>query len=54
MKTNIVIFGATGSIGNSTLSIIKKNRNSLNIEGITCNSNLLQLQKIAKNQRKKN
>ena len=48
-KLNIVIFGATGSIGNSTLSIIKKNRNSLNIEGITCNSNLLQLQKIAKN-----
>ena len=47
-KINVIIFGATGSIGKSTLSIIKKNNELINIEGITCNSNLGKLLKIAK------
>ena len=40
-KTNVVIYGATGSIGSSTLSIISKNLDKINIEGITCNKNCL-------------
>ena len=47
-KINVVIYGATGSIGNSTLSIISKNLDKINIEGITCNKNILKLLKIAK------
>ncbi len=46
-KTNVIIYGATGSIGRSTLSIINNNLDKINIEGITCNSNLLKLLKIA-------
>ncbi len=47
-KTNVVIYGATGSIGRSTLSIISKNLDKINVEGVTCNTNLLKLLKIAK------
>ena len=47
-KINVVIYGATGSIGRSTLSIISKNLEKINIEGITCNKNILKLLKIAK------
>ena len=47
-KINVVIYGATGSIGKSTLSIISKNLDKINIEGITCNKNILKLLKIAK------
>ena len=47
-KINVVIYGATGSIGRSTLSIISKNLDKINIEGITCNRNILKLLKIAK------
>ena len=47
-KINTIIFGATGKIGESTLSIINKNRKSINLEGITCNNNLNKLLKIAK------
>ena len=47
-KINVIIYGATGSIGKSTLSIIGKNLDKINIEGITCNSNLSKLLKIAK------
>ena len=47
-KINAVIFGATGSIGKSTLSIISKYQNLINLEGITCNSNLDKLIEIAK------
>ena len=46
-KLNTVIYGATGSIGESSLSIINKNRNLINLEGITCNTNLDKLCKIA-------
>ena len=47
-KINLVIFGATGSIGQSTLAIVKKNPKLFNIEGVTCNSNIKKLIKIAK------
>ena len=47
-KINVVIFGATGSIGSSVISIISKNMNCINLEGITCNSKLDKLYKIAK------
>ena len=47
-KINLVIFGATGSIGQSTLAIVKKNPELFNIEGVTCNSKIKKLIKIAK------
>ncbi len=47
-KINTIIFGATGSIGKSVLSIINKNKNRIKVEGITCNSNLKELLKIAR------
>ena len=46
-KLNTVIYGATGSIGESSLSIINKNRNLINLEGITCNTILDKLCNIA-------
>ena len=47
-KINTIIYGATGSVGSSTLSIINKNKKIINVEGITCNSNLEKLVTIAK------
>ena len=47
-KINTIIYGATGSVGESTLSIINKNKKKINVEGITCNSNLEKLIEIAK------
>ena len=47
-KINVVIYGATGSIGSSTLSVISNNFKSINIEGLTCNTNIRKLIKIAK------
>ena len=46
-KMNVVIYGATGNIGRSVLSIIRKNKKFFNIEGITCNTNVSKLIKIA-------
>ena len=46
-KINVVIYGATGSIGSSALSVIKKNQDKFNLEGITCNYRLNKLIKIA-------
>ena len=46
-KINLVIYGATGSIGGSVLSIVRANRNKFNIQGITCNKNYKKLIKIA-------
>ena len=37
---NIIILGATGSIGDSVLSVIKQNKNNLNLLGITFSSNI--------------
>ena len=46
-KINVVIFGVTGSIGKSVLSIINQNSKYINIEGATCDSNIKKLFKIA-------
>ena len=46
-KMNVVIYGATGNIGRSVLSIIRKNKKFFNVEGVTCNTNVPKLLKIA-------
>ena len=46
-KINVVIYGATGSIGKSVIDIISKNHNLIKIEGITCDSNIKSLIQIA-------
>jgi len=46
-KKNIVIYGATGSIGESTLNLIRNNRKNFNVIGITCNENINKISKIA-------
>ena len=45
-KINLLIFGATGSIGNSVFSIIRKNRQKFNVQGVTCNKNVNKLNKL--------
>ncbi|MDC3086627.1 1-deoxy-D-xylulose-5-phosphate reductoisomerase [Pelagibacteraceae bacterium] len=47
-KINLIIYGATGSIGKSVLSIVRSNKEKFNIQGITCNKNYKKLLKIAK------
>ena len=38
---NILLLGATGSIGKSVLSVIEQNKSSLNLFGIALNENTL-------------
>ena len=45
---NILLLGATGSIGESVLSVISKNKESLNLFGISLNKNILKSQEILK------
>ena len=40
LKKNILIYGATGSIGESTLNLIRDNKEKFNIVGLTCNENI--------------
>lgn len=47
MVQNIILFGATGSIGTSTLNVIRRNRDKFKIIGISCHSNLKKLSSIA-------
>tara|TARA_B100000886_G_scaffold293869_1_gene220179 strand:- start:7783 stop:8934 length:1152 start_codon:yes stop_codon:yes gene_type:complete len=47
-KINILVYGATGSIGDSLFSIIRKNKNRFNVKGITCFRNTKKLIKLAK------
>ena len=44
---NLVIFGATGSIGTSTIEIVKNYPKKFKLLGITCRSSINQLKKIA-------
>ena len=46
-KKNIVIYGATGSIGESTLNLIRDNKENFNVVGLTCNKNINKITKIA-------
>tara|TARA_B100001121_G_scaffold259408_1_gene238438 strand:- start:882 stop:2054 length:1173 start_codon:yes stop_codon:yes gene_type:complete len=48
MKKKIAIFGSTGSIGITTLTIIKKNKKNFNISLLTTNSNALKIFKQSK------
>jgi len=43
----LVLLGATGSIGESTLKVLRKHRDSIHLLGIACNSNYRKLLKIA-------
>ena len=45
---NILLLGATGSIGESVLSVISQNKESLNLFGISLNKNILKSQEILK------
>ena len=46
-RKNILIYGATGSIGKSVLNLIRNNKEQFNVVGITCNSNIDKLLDIA-------
>ena len=43
---NIILLGATGSIGDSVLSVIKQNKEKLNLLGITFSSNINKAERI--------
>jgi 1-deoxy-D-xylulose-5-phosphate reductoisomerase len=43
---NIILLGATGSVGESVLSVIKQNKNKLNLLGITFSSNKVKAKDI--------
>jgi 1-deoxy-D-xylulose-5-phosphate reductoisomerase len=43
----LVLLGATGSIGESTLKVLRKHRDSIHLLGIACDSNYRKLLKIA-------
>ncbi|MDQ8201856.1 1-deoxy-D-xylulose-5-phosphate reductoisomerase [Pelagicoccus sp. SDUM812003] len=45
---NVVLLGATGSIGDSTLKVIRKHRDRLNLVGIAANRNAEKLASIAR------
>ena len=47
MAKNIVIFGATGSVGKSSINVLRRNREKINIVGIAANSNVEKLSEIA-------
>ena len=51
---NIIVLGATGSIGDSVLSVIKQNKNKLNLLGITFSSNLTKAENIINEYKLKN
>lgn len=48
MVRSFVLFGATGSIGTSTLSVIRRNRDKFALIGISAYSNFEQLARIAR------
>ncbi len=54
MKKNIAILGSTGSIGNTLLNIVKKNKNFFNIILLTANKDYKSLYSQAKNYGVKN
>ena len=45
---NVLLLGATGSIGESVLSVISQNKDSLNLFGVSFNKNILRYQEILK------
>jgi 1-deoxy-D-xylulose-5-phosphate reductoisomerase len=45
-KKNIILLGATGSIGNSTLRLLRKNRDCFNLIGVSAHNNVKLLSEI--------
>ena len=54
MKTKIAILGSTGSIGRSTLEVIKKDKKNFNVILLTANNNYKKLIQQAKEFNAKN
>ena len=54
MKTKIAILGSTGSIGKSTLDVIKKNKKKFDVILLTANNNYKKLIQQAKDFNVKN
>ena len=54
MKIKIAILGSTGSIGENTLDIVRKDKNSLEVVLLTANKNYRKLIKQAKEFKVKN
>ena len=48
LKKNILIYGATGSIGDSTLNLIRNHREKFNVVGLTCNKNIQKVIDLSK------
>ena len=48
MKKKIIVLGATGSIGQSTLDIIEKCNDKFQVVGVSANSNKKKLSEICK------
>tara|TARA_Y100001970_G_C14163801_1_gene820092 strand:+ start:408 stop:1559 length:1152 start_codon:yes stop_codon:yes gene_type:complete len=46
-KKNVLIYGATGSIGDSVLSLIRKHADQFNVVGMTCNDNIAKLSTLS-------
>ena len=49
MKKKIAILGSTGSIGKSTLEVIKRDKNNFNVILLSANNNYKKLVQQAKN-----
>ena len=46
-KINLLIYGATGSIGDSVLSIVRMHRERFNVVGMTCDKNIKKLSTLS-------
>ena len=53
-QTNLLIYGATGSIGDSVLSLVRNNKDQFNIIGMTCNNNIKKLSRLSEEFNTKN
>ena len=45
---NILLLGATGSIGDSVLKVVRQNKDSLNLYGIAAGKNSTKVEEIIK------
>lgn len=45
-KKNILLFGGTGSIGDNVLDLLRMDKKTLNLHGVTCNNNFEKVKKI--------
>ena len=48
MKKSISIFGVTGSVGNSTIELLRKNKSEFDLVSITCNDDIDKIISLAK------